>query len=168
MNMAVRIEAPVSDRQNGAETAQGRVREWSRVRHWEAPNSFPASPFAQIAEMQDFASARGVGAKYEMVQEPGDAVATPCKPDGGMTAFCERFERGLPFHIRARETAYAIHGLPEDLRVVIFEMYRVPQRERPKSDRAVAEALSLTRLETIKRLERAYGWLGRDLGLPPI
>lgn len=166
MNMPVCVEPESDSRLDGPQSAIGRVREWGRVRHWEKPNSFPASPFAKIAEMHENAGIRGDGIRADMIEVDGESIA--CRPDGGMTAFCEKFEKGMPFHIRARETAYAIYGLPEDLRVVILEMYRVPQRERPKSDRAVAEALSLTRLEVIKRLERAYGWLARDLGLPPI
>lgn len=155
-------------RLQGPQNAVGRIREWARVRHWEAPNAFPASPFAKIAEMQDFAGARGVGMKYDMVQEADDAVATACKPDGGMADFYERQRRSLSPHVRCRETAFALASLPAELRAVVLAMYVVPQRERPKSDRAVAEALGLTRLEVIKRLERAYGWVGRDLGLPPI
>ena len=167
MNMAVhKIEADRSF--HGPQNAIGRIREWARVRHWEAPNAFPASPFARIAEMHDFASARGVGAKFDMVMEPGDSEATACKPDGGAASYYERKDPALGYHIRARETAFAIAGLPADLRLVLLEMYVVAQRERPKSDRSVADSLKMTRIEVIKRLERAYGWIGRELGLPPI
>lgn len=166
-NMAVISEdRPQPDRENGPQTAIGRIREWSRVRHWESPNSFPASPFARIAEMHENAGIRGDGIASDMITMDGESVA--CRPDGGMADFCERHEKGMPYHIRARETAYAIHALPESLRVVVIEMYGVPSRERPKSDRAVADKMGLPRLEVIRRLERAYGWLGRELGLPPI
>jgi hypothetical protein len=154
-------------RLHGPQNAIGRIREWGMVRHEEPPNAFPASPFARIAEMREFAGARSEN-KCDMVMEEGDTEATPCKPDGGMAAFYGRNLASLDRHVRCRETAQAIASLPEDLRIVVRTMYTVPQRERPKSDRIVAELLGLTRLEVIKRLERAYGWVGRDLGLPPI
>ena len=168
MNMQARIE-PENEhdkRLNGPQTAAGRIREWAKVRHWEKPNSFPASPFAKIAEMQENAGIRGDGIRPDMIEVDGESIA--CRPDGGMAAYCGRNDKTLAFHIRARETAYAIMGLPEPLRVVVLEMYTVAQRERPKSDRTVAELLGLPRLEVIKRLERAYGWVGRDLGLAPV
>lgn len=171
MNMPVarmEVDLDALARRKGPLNAIGRIREWARVRHWEPPNAFPASPFAKIAEMQENAGARSVGIKYDMVQEEGDAEAVACRPDGGMASFYERKDPSLGPHIRCRETAFAIAGLPVDLRIAVLAMYSVPQRERPKSDRAVAELLGLTRLEVIKRLERAYGWVGRDLGLSAI
>jgi len=167
MNMPVR-DMDVDRAIHGPQNAIGRIREWAMVRHWDAPNSFPRSPFAKIAEMHEFAAARGSGAKYDMISTEEDPEVTPCRPDGGMGAFAERHDPQIRYHLRARETAYAIAGLPADLRQVLLEMYAVPQRERPKSDRVVSEALGLPRLEIIKRLERAYGWIGKELGLPPI
>lgn len=169
MNMLARLEIEPDPRvTDGAQTAKGRLYEWSRERHWGVPNSFPASPFAKIAEMQDNAGARSVGIKYDMVQEEGDEEAVACRPDGGMSALAEKHRKALPHHIRARETAASIATLPEALRIVVLTMYGVTLRERPRSDRVVSDLLQITRLEVIRRLERAYGWIGRDLGLPPI
>lgn len=166
MNMAAHIE---KDRAlYGPQNAIGRIREWARVRHWEAPNAFPASPFAKIADEQENAGARGVGIKYDMIPAEGDDPAQACRPDGGMSSFYERKDPALGPHMRCRETAFAIAGLPVEIRQVLLQMYVVEQRERPKAERVVAEALGLTRIEVIKRLERAYGWIGKDLGLPPI
>lgn len=167
--MPIRVEREPDPRvTDGAQTAKGRLYEWSRERHWASPNSFPSSPFAKIAEMKENAGARSLGIKYDMVQEPHDTEATPCKPDGGMSDLVDRYRSSLPHHIRTRLTGESIANLPESLRVVVLTMYAVAMRERPRSDRAVSEILKITRLEVIRRLERAYGWIGRDLGLPPI
>lgn len=167
--MPVRVEKESDPRvTDGAQTAKGRLYEWSRERHWAVPNSFPPSPFAKIAEMQENAGARSVGIKYDMIQEEVDEEAVACRPDGGMSALVEKYRGSLPHHIRTRDTAASIATLPESLRMVVLTMYGVAVRERPRSDRVVSDLLSITRLEVIRRLERAYGWIGRDLGLPPI
>ena len=161
--MAVEIHA---DRLNGPQTAKGRLYEWSRTRHYEEPNPWPASPFYKIHREQENAGAHGSGIKFDIIEVDGESIAVP--PDGGMGEFCERHERRMHFHLRAREVASAVDMLPPDLRAVVIETYRVSQRERPKSERVVALAMGITRIEVIKRLERAYGWLSRDLGIPAI
>lgn len=149
MNMAIKIEAEVDNRLQGPQTAKGRLTEWSRVRHWADVNVWPPeSPM------------------YAVLHNPGRASGS--QSDGGMASLCDRHGLSLERKGRAKECEQAMRMLPPDLFAVVWEMYAVTQRERPKSDRVVSEALGLTRIEAIKRLERAYGWLGREMGLPPI
>lgn len=86
--------------------------------------------------------------------------------DGGMAARMDRI--GLAFARQAwvLEIRSALLLLPETWLQVVRAMYEVPQRESVKSDRAVAEMLKLPRSEVMKRLERAYGWLSRELAIP--
>lgn len=152
MNMSVgelihdRLEA---DRLQGPQSAQGRLREWSRVRHWEALNVWPKE-----------------SAMYAVLHNPGRATNT--QSDGGMASKMDRMEAALAAHNRMVEVAKALQAMPIVSRLIVDKMYVVSAREAPKSDRVVAEALGITRLEAIRRLERAYGWLAHELCLPPI
>lgn len=167
MNMPVaHVELTEADRLNGPQTAKGLVYEWSRQRHFEGPNHWPASTFYKIYVEQENAGAKANGIQFDIITVDGDSVSVP--PDGGLGDFCDRWSVRLKRHNRVQDTGRAINALPSELRAVIVEMYGVAQRERPKPERAVAEAMALTRIEVIKRLERAYGWLGRDIGVPPI
>lgn len=149
MNMAIKIEAEADNRLQGPQTAKGRLTEWSRVRHWADVNVWPPE-----------------SAMYAVLHNPGRATGS--QSDGGMASLCDRNALALERKGRAKEVEQAMRMMPADLLAVVWEMYAVFQRERPRSDRVVAESLGIPRLEAIKRLERAYGWLSRELGLPPI
>lgn len=155
-------------RLNGPQTARGRLYEWARVRHWEPPNAFPASPFARIAEMQDFAAARGVGIKYDMVQEEGDTEAVACKPDGGMVNMCARLENVPHSHamrMRCRETQAAIDVMPKAYRLVVRSMYEVERLERPKQIAGAAEKAQMEETTFRKTMDLALAWLQGRLDL---
>lgn len=163
--MSVQIESVEVDDDIPPRTAKGRVYEWSRIRHHEMPNPGPGSPFYKIHREQENAGVRS-GTVHDIITVGGETVAVP--PDGGLGDFCDRYDLKMRRHNRMVQTTKAIEALPSDLKAVILEMYGVVQRERPRAERLVAESMGLTRIEVIKRLERAYGWLSRDMGIPPI
>lgn len=125
---------------------EGRLREWARAR-WYAPvNSWP--PESPI---------------YAVWKSPGRA--TDGAQDGGMASRVWRQARALECEIRVIEVTKALQMMPIQAQAMIRHMYEVPQRERPRSERSCAEHFSMTRDELSKRLQRAYGWLERELCL---
>lgn len=149
MNMAVPIQRAypeVEKRSQGPQTVVGRLREWSRVQHWDPVNCFP--PTSTAAGWRN----------------PGRATDTD--PDGGMSERMDKLEVALPPRIRAREVEAALRAMPAECCLVIRAMYQVPRREEERSERSAAELLKIGRVECARRVERAFGWLERDLGLP--
>lgn len=123
------------------------LRKYSERRHYPPPNAWPEeSPL------------------FAVLHAPGRA--TNGSQDGGMAARMDRMGRAFAWHAWILETRSRLLLLPQELHAVVVATYEVPQREEPRSDRAVAEKLGIARLEVIKRLERAYGWLSREMGLP--
>lgn len=125
---------------------EGRLREWARAR-WYAPvNSWP--PESPI---------------YAVWKSPGRA--TDGSQDGGMVSRVWRQARALECEIRVIEVTKALQLMPSVTQTMIRYMYEVPQRERPKSERACAEHFGMSRDEFARMLSRAYGWLERELSL---
>lgn len=125
---------------------EGRLREWARARWYPPVNSWP--PESPV---------------YAVWKSPGRA--TDGSQDGGMAARVWRQARALECEIRVIEVTKALQMMPIDLRTLVRHMYEVPQRERPKSERACAEHFQMNRDEFGKRLQRAYGWLERELSI---
>lgn len=138
------LDAAAEDHGYAPRNVEGRLREWARAR-WYAPvNSWPPeSPM------------------YAVLNAPGRA--TNASQDGGMASRAERQGWALAREIRVIEVTKAIQMLPGHARDLIRYMYEVPQRERAKSERHVAEHFGLSRDECTKHLQRAYGWLEREL-----
>ena len=167
MNMAVTIELdervrkPHGSRENGPETAKGRLYEWSRHRGLLMPSAGIPSPAYTIFREQCNAGARATGIRYEML----DDVEVP--PDGGLGEFCDRYQPAVEIVMRVRQVTEGLRSMPTAMQMVALTMYGVIPGERVRSDRYVADQLKMARLEVIKTMERAYGWMGRELGLPP-
>lgn len=161
VNMPVSEFRKTRDRLDGPETAEGRMYEWSRCRHFTPPNPWPASPFHKIHVMQENAGMRGSGLQFDVI----DGVS--CRPDGGMADFCERHDSRMTDHLRSRETYYAVMSLRDEHRAVLMAKYRVENRERPRTLRAAAEVLGVAHTTLADRLERALIALGGVLCLPP-
>lgn len=134
------------DGSRGPRNAQGRLREWWRVRYWPGVNVWPAeSPL------------------HAVLHNPGRSTVIG---DGGLGDLADRLTGAQMSILRAHEVSRALLRMPRDGRNIVLAMYDVPPRERPRSDRAVAEAMGMSRLQVIKALERAYGWMAGELGLP--
>lgn len=141
MNMHVEV---VEDR--APTTVLARLREYSRCRHWESPNTWPPeSPL------------------FAVLHAPGRA--TNGAQDGGMAARIDRIGRAIAIRSRVIEIGSAIAILPPDMLQIIRLVYEVPVREEPKSERDVADMMGIGRVEAARRLERAYGYLARHLCL---
>ena len=140
------LDAAAEDHGYAPRNVEGRLREWARAR-WYAPvNSWPPeSPM------------------YAVLNAPGRA--TNASQDGGMASRAQRQGWALAREIRVIEGTKAIQMLPGHARDLIRHMYEVPQRERPRSERAVADHFGIGRDECAKHLQRAYGWLERELNL---
>ena len=140
-----------SDEENRQEfhaprTVRDALRKYSEWRHYSTPNAWPS-------ESAMYAALNG-------------GHSTAGDKDGGMAARMDWIGLAFARHAWVLEMRSTLLLLPESLNQVIRAMYEVPQREDVKSDRSVAESLGISRMEAIKRLERAYGWLSRELGLP--
>ncbi len=123
---------------------EGRLREWARARWYPPVNSWPPeSPM------------------YAVLNAPGRA--TNGSQDGGMAGRAWVHARALEREIRVIEITKAIQLLPGHARDLIRHMYEVSQRERPRSERSVADHFGMSREECSKHLQRAYGWLEREL-----
>lgn len=132
------------DRGIGPRNVEGRLREWSRARWYPPVNAWPPeSPL------------------FAVLHAPGRA--TNGDPDGGMGSRAQVMRWALQREIRVIEVTKAIQMLPGQSREFIRHMYEVAQRERPRSERACAEHFKLGRDEFSKLLNRAYGWLEREL-----
>lgn len=125
---------------------EGRLREWSRARWYPPVNAWP--------------SESGV---HAVLHNPGKATAV--KSDGGMGALCDRSGRSIALEIRVMEVGQAVSAMPAQLAQFIRFVYDVPQRERPKSERACAEHFKVSRDDCRRILARAYGWLERELDI---
>lgn len=125
---------------------EGRLREWSRAR-WYAPvNSWP--------------SESGV---HAVLHNPGRATAV--KSDGGLGSLCDRTGHAIALEVRVIEVGRALNAMPAQLAQYVRYVYDVPQRERPKSERACAEKFGVSRDDCRRILARAYGWLERELDI---
>lgn len=152
MNMAIEIQRSypeVEKRSTGPQNVAGRLREWSRARHYPAMNCWPPeSPM------------------YAVLKSPGRA--TNSSQDGGMAATMDRMGGAVAAYIRAKETGMAIQLLPYSCREVVDAMFIVEKMESPRTLAVVALALKVPKSEVQRRLHIAYGWLSRDLCVPPI
>lgn len=140
-----------SDEENRQEfhaprTVRDALRKYAEWRHFEPPNAW-------ASESSTYRSVRG-----------GNSTAT--SGDGGMASMADRMGRAVARYSWVLEVRSTLVLLPPDLLEVIRAMYEVPPREYVKTDRAVADALHSPRSAVIKKLERAYGWLSREMGLP--
>lgn len=152
MNMAVELERAypeVEKRSHGPQTVVGRLREWSRARHYPALNCWPPeSPM------------------YAVLRSPGRATNT--SQDGGLAAMMDRLTGAEAAHIRAVEAGRAIYSMPTDARAVVLAMYDVPKLERPRSVRDAAAMCGLKKTTYEVAMARALGWLSNEMGLPAI
>lgn len=150
--MAVEIQRSypeVEKRIDGPQTVHGRLREWSRARHYAAMNCWP--PESPI---------------YAVWKSPGRA--TDGAQDGGMASMADRMGNAIASHTRAVEVAIAVSALPHTCKEAVQAMFMVEKMERPRTERAVALLLDIPKSEVQRRLHIAYGWLSRDLCIPPI
>lgn len=152
MNMAIEIQRgypEVEKRINGPQTVHGRLKEWSRARHYPAMNCWP--PESPI---------------YAVWKSPGRA--TDGALDGGMASMADRMGNLIAAHSRAVEVAKAVSTLPLNCKEVVHAMFMVEKMESPRTLATVAITLNVPKSEVQRRLHIAYGWLSRDLCIPPI
>lgn len=147
MNMPVsKMVAQDDGRLNGPQTARGRLYEWSYTRHWPELNVWPPE-----------------SAMYAVLHNPGRA--TNVTSDGGLWALCDRYSVALQKWERTVETAVAIENLPREYRSVVYAMYRVEKREKP---RELDEAAAVAKMQVPtyrKAMDVALAWLAGKLDL---
>lgn len=150
--MAVEIQRAypeVEKRSYGPQDAAGRLREWSRARHFAGMNCWPPeSPL------------------YAVLRSPGRA--TNGALDGGMASMMDRMKGAEAQHMRSIETGKAIYAMPLDARAVVLAMYDVPKLERPRSVREAAAMCGMKKTAYEVAMARAVGWLSNELGLRAI
>lgn len=143
MNMAVEIEIDQSEydrRLHGPQSVRGRLREWARARHWPEMNCWPPE-----------------SAMYAVLHNPGRA--TNVSSDGGMAAKADRYGVSFAMWQRTIETGQAIEMMPSEYRQVVYAMYRVEKRERP---RELDDAATVAKIpvQTYRRaMDMALAWL---------
>jgi hypothetical protein len=152
MNMPLSIQRAypeVEKRSQGPQSVVGRLREWSRARHYPSMNCWPPeSPM------------------YAVLKSPGRA--TNGSQDGGMASTMDRMGGAVAAYTRSKEVGAAVAILPSTLRIVVLTMYHVEKMESPRPERIVAEMLKVPKSQVQARLNRAYGWLARELCIPEV
>ena len=68
-------------------------------------------------------------------------------------------------HSRCLELRSMLLLMPQICTSAVVAMYETPDHE-PRSERGAAEKMGISRGEYVRHLERAFGWLERELGLP--
>ena len=146
--MAIKIEAESEHelRLQGPQTARGRLYEWSYTRHWPELNVWPPE-----------------SAMYAVLHNPGRATGT--QSDGGMSDKSERLDVAIQKWNRTIETSKAIEDMPADYRRVVYSMYKVEPREKPKEAEQAAEVAKLTLASYRKAMDYALAWLQGRLNL---
>lgn len=127
-------------------TARGRLYEWSYVRHWPDLDVWP--PESPI---------------YSVWRSPGRCTAGA--QDGGMSGRADRLSGALAAVIRAKETDEAIRTLPKDGQAIVYAMYLVEKRERPRSWREAAKRCNVALSTYQDAMERAIKLLNVELCL---
>lgn len=140
--MAVSMRAEELDQQEeyAPRTAQGRLYEWARARHWPELNVWPPE-----------------SAMYRVLHSPGRVTST--KSDGGMADGADRLRLALAMWNRVRETDDAIRMMPRYYRDVIESMYFVEQRERPRTAKQSADRIKMGLPMYRQGMDQALAWL---------
>lgn len=147
MSMAFDIEPEENTQEfHAPKTVREALRKYAEWRHFAPPNAWPN-------ETSIYRALNG-------------GNSTKGAQDGGMASMADRMGRAVARRAWVLEIRSTILLLPESLLQIVRAMYEVQQREEVKSDRTVADMLGISRMEAIKRLERAYGWMARELSLP--
>lgn len=121
-------------------TAQGRLYEWARARHWPELNVWPPE-----------------SAMYRVLHNPGRVTST--KSDGGMGERADRLRLAMATWNRVQETSEAIRMMPRYYRDVIEAMYYVEQRERPRTSKQAADKISMGHAMYRQSMDQALAWL---------
>jgi hypothetical protein len=144
--MAVPVERAADE---AIRTSKGRLYEWSYARHWPDINVWPPE-----------------SAMYAVLHNPGRATNT--KSDGGLSALVERRTEAMDKWDRTLRTSQAIAAMPSDYRKVVYAMYRVEQRERPRRLEHAAEVAGMPIATFRKAMDFALVWLQGRLDLDAI
>jgi len=114
------------------------------------------SIFGKIREEQENAGAHGDGIKPDIIVIDGEA--TMCRPDGGLAALAEQMGREIARDNRCRDILDLLHYLPDHHRDVMKATYVAPARDVPRSARAAAKLLGVTRDQYGERKAALLGW----------
>lgn len=144
MNMQVRLsEETYTD--YAPRSVKGRLREYCRYRGISR-NAWPQeSPL------------------FAVLHAPGRA--TNGAQDGGMAARIDQMGFYFAKHARVLELRSLLILMPQICTSAVVAMYEAADHE-PRSERAAAEKMGISRAEYVRHLERAFGWLEREMGIP--
>lgn len=152
---------------HGPQTVVGRLREYGRVRHEEAPNVYPSqNVLYRVMQDRENAGAKGSGIRYDIIQTEDDPEGTAVAPDGGLGELVDRQGRDISRFARAQEIATALNQMPAQYQQAVAAMYHVEQRERFRSMADAAEKLKMPKSTYQLLIGAAYGWLEGRLDLP--